>query len=176
MTDTAWVITVAYSAMSILGVAIGLYVFRSTRVGFRVRTAGRAQLERRESYWGLAVVAFLVAVLGGTIFQIPYWSDQSTAGVNQRVSVVGRQYAWTIDPPRVRAGVKTRFEVRAADVNHGLGLYDPDDTLIKQVNVLPGVSQDFVITLDKPGTYTVRCLEFCGVDHHLMENKIEVTR
>jgi cytochrome c oxidase subunit II len=41
--------------------------------------------------------------------------------------------------------------------------------------VLPGVTQDFVITFKKVGVYKLRCLEFCGVDHHLMSNDLEVT-
>jgi cytochrome c oxidase subunit II len=174
--DTAWVILGSYFALSVLGVAIALIVFRSTRVGFRVRTASRSTLEKRESYWGVAVIAFLVVTLGGTIIQIPYWSDTDTEGVEQRLTLTGRQFAWTIDPPRVRAGVKTQVTVRSADVNHAAGVYDPDGTFLKQVNALPGVAQTFVITFDRPGRYELRCMEFCGVDHHLMLNQIEVTR
>jgi cytochrome c oxidase subunit II len=176
MSSTAWVITVAYSVLTIIGVAIALIVFRSTRVGFKVRTASRASLERREGYWGIAVISFLVVVLAGTIFEIPYWSDNKRETTAQRVSITGRQFAWTVNPPRIKAGVKTTVQVRAVDVNHGLGVYNPNDTLIKQVNVLPGVVQQFVITFKKPGTYRLRCMEFCGVDHHLMENTLEVTR
>jgi cytochrome c oxidase subunit 2 len=176
VSNTAWVITIAYSIASIIGVAIALIVFRSTRVGFRVRTASRASLERREGYWGIAVVAFLVVVLGSTIFEIPYWKDNSNDKTAQTIEITARQFAWTVNPPRVKAGVKTRIELHAADVNHALGVYDPDDTLIKQVNVLPGVTQTFVITFKKAGTYKLRCLEFCGVDHHLMENDLQVTR
>jgi cytochrome c oxidase subunit II len=176
MSTTAWVITITYASATIIGVAIALIVFRSTRVGFRVRTASRASLERREGYWGIAVVAFLVAVLGGTIFQVPYWSDNSDKSAAQRIEITGRQFAWSVNPPRVKAGVRTKVELHAADVNHALGVYDPDDTLVKQVNVLPGVTQTFFITFKKSGTYKLRCLEFCGVDHHLMENDLEVTR
>lgn len=176
MSSTAWVITISYTALSIVGVAVALVVFRSTRVGFRVRTASRRSLERREGYWGIAVVTFLVVVLGGTLSQIPYWSDNSDAPTPQRLRLVGRQFAWTVDPPRVRAGQATKVEVTSTDVNHAVGLYDPDDTLVKQVNVLPGVTQQFVITFEKRGTYKLACLEFCGIDHHLMVNELEVTR
>ena len=68
MTDTAWGITIGYTLVSIIGIAAALIVFRSTRVGFRVEVANRETLEKRESYWGIAVVTFLVIVLGGTIF------------------------------------------------------------------------------------------------------------
>jgi cytochrome c oxidase subunit 2 len=174
MTTTGWVIAISYSALVIIGVAVGLIIFRSTRVGFHVRTASRETVQRREGTWGIVVVVFLVVVLGATIFSVPYFSDAKN-GAKQDLSITGRQFAWTIDPPQVRAGVRTRVEVDAADVNHAVGLYDPSGTLIKQVNVLPGVTQEFGITFDDPGKYEIRCLEFCGVDHHLMENTLTVT-
>lgn len=174
MSNVAWTITIGYSVLTIIGVAAGLIVFRSTRVGFHVRSAKRPVLERRETVWGLMVITFLVIVLGGTIFQTPYF--RSDAQIRQTVNVTGRQFAWTVDPPRIKAGVPTRFLVRTVDVNHGLGLYDADFNLIKQVNVLPGTTQEMTITLKKPGTYQLLCMEFCGLDHHLMRNNITVTR
>ena len=176
MTDTAWVITILYAVASIIGVAVLLVVYRSTRVGFRVRAASRETIEKRESYWGLIVVSLLVITLGGTIFAIPYGSDKSTADAAQRLEITGRQFAWTIKPPRVKAGLETAVELGAVDVNHAIGIYDPDDRLVKQINVVPGVTQPFRMTFHKPGRYALRCLEFCGVDHHLMENTLEVTR
>lgn len=176
MTDTAWVITILYSVATIIAVSLLLVVYRSTRVGFSVRAASRDDLERREGYWGVISVSLLVITLGGTIFAIPYSSDQDVAGAKQKVKIVGRQFAWTITPPRVKAGVPTAFELGAADVNHAIGIYDPDDVLVKQVNVAPGVTQPFKFTFEEPGRYKIRCLEFCGVDHHLMENTLEVTR
>jgi cytochrome c oxidase subunit II len=175
MTRTAWVIAVSYTAVVIVGVTVALIILRSTRVGFHVRTASRQTLQQREGIWGIVVIVFLVVLLGATIFSVPYFGN-AKSNAAQQLHITGRQFAWTINPPRVRAGVSTYVELDAADVNHALGIYDPGDTLIKQVNVLPGVTQDFNITFDKPGTYTLRCLEFCGVDHHLMENKLEVTR
>jgi len=176
MTSTGITITIAYSALSIIGIVIGLIVYRSTRVGFRVTTASRDTLEKREGYWGIAVIAFLFIVLAGTMVQIPYWTARNTGKTPQRINIVGRQFAWTVSPVRVRAGLKTRVVVRSADVSHGVGVYDPDKVMIKQVNVSPGVTQEFIITFDKPGIYKLRCMEFCGVDHHLMQNTLEVTR
>ena len=174
MTNTGWVITVTYTLLSLIGITIGLIVFRSTRVGFRVRTPRRATLERRESIWGFIVLAFLVVVLAGTIFQVPY-KDANAADAKQTVRVTGRQFAWTVDPPRIRAHVLTQFVTRTVDVNHSVGIYDPDGRLIKQVGILPGTTQKFTITFDKPGTYQILCLEFCGLDHHLMANNLVVT-
>jgi cytochrome c oxidase subunit II len=175
MTSTGWTILIGYVALSLIGIAIMLFVFRSTRVGFRIKVASRETLERREGMWGVLVVTFLVVLLGATIFSIPYWTNEHDEP-EQVIDVTGRQYAWTVDPPQAKAGLETRFDVHVADVNHGLGLYDPDGKLINQINILPGVTQEMWVTFDEPGTYELRCLEYCGVDHHLMENTLEVSR
>ncbi|MCB0876278.1 MAG: hypothetical protein R2718_05780 [Solirubrobacterales bacterium] len=174
MTSTGWVIVGLYTAVSLIGAVLVLYVFRSTRVGFKIKVASREKLERREGYWGVAVVCFMVALLAGTIFSVPYWTSDA-AEPEQTVDVTGRQYAWTIDPPRIESGVETEFVLHAEDVSHAFGLYDPSGKLIKQVNVLPGITQLLTATLDEPGTWRVRCLEYCGLDHHLMETTLEVT-
>jgi cytochrome c oxidase subunit 2 len=173
LTSTGWVIAIGYAALALIGTTIVLFVYRSTRVGFRVRVASRETLEKREGLWGIAVIAFLVALLAGTIFSVPYWTSDATEP-EQVVDVTGRQFAWTIDPAQIKAGVETEFDIHAADVNHAMGLYDPMGRMVRQVNVLPGVTQTLTLTLDDPGTWEVRCLEYCGIDHHLMENRLEV--
>ena len=105
MTTTGWIILLSYTVLVVIGVSIGLIVFRSTRVGFRAEPAGREQLESRESMWGLAVAVFLVSLLLLTIFEIPYGRDKH-AKAAQHMEIIGQQFAWTVDPPRVRAGVR----------------------------------------------------------------------
>jgi cytochrome c oxidase subunit II len=175
MSSTAQGILIAYTALSIVFIIIGLVVFRSTRVGFRVKAATRETVEKREGYWGIAVIVFLVAVLGGTMAQLPYSKRDQGNDAPQKLAVAGRQFAWTVKPARIRTG-KTQVVSTSLDVSHGVGIYDPDDVLIAQVNVLPDVRQNLGVTFKKTGTYRIRCLEFCGVDHHLMETTFEVTR
>ena len=155
MNDTAVTITIAYTAMSIIGIVIGLIVFRSTRVGFHVRTAGRKTLEKRESYWGVAVITFLRRRARGHDLLDPLLGHRQQRGEAQpaRSSITGRQFAWTINPARAKVG-DTTFVVRAEDVSHGVGVYDPDGVLLRQVNVAarrhPGVRRR---PSTKPGTY-----------------------
>ena len=131
MSDTARTILISYTALSIIGIVVGLIIYRSTRVGFHVRTTGRKTLEKRESYWGIAVVAFLVIVLAGTMVQIPYWDSDSDAKTPQQLEIIGQQYAWTVKPARAKADVRTRLVIRTKDVSHGVGVYDPDDVLVE---------------------------------------------
>ncbi|MFY9264016.1 MAG: hypothetical protein WAO61_01095 [Solirubrobacterales bacterium] len=173
MTDVGRIILISYFVMSVIGIVVVLSVFRSTRVGFRAEPAEREAVENRETAWGALVGVFLVVTLAITIIQIPYFDDDAKAG--QRIKITGRQFAWTVDPVRVKTG-RVIADVTSEDVAHGVGVYDPDGVMIKQVNVLPGRTQPMVLDLDKPGTYKLRCLEFCGIDHHKMANELEVTR
>jgi cytochrome c oxidase subunit 2 len=92
------------------------------------------------------------------------------------VDVKAQQFSWTMSPARVRAGQEVEFRLTATDVNHGFGVYDDRDHLVAQVQVVPGKTQKLVHTFTRPGTYSVLCLEFCGVGHHIMETTFEVTR
>jgi cytochrome c oxidase subunit 2 len=171
MSHTATVITVAYSLAVAICVVIIVLVWRSTRQ--RSKGIDAAVLERRERLWFVVVLTALAALLFGTIFFTPYGK---TAGRNaQVVRVTAVQFAWSIDPPTVKAGRQVAFYLTSTDVNHGFGVYDPKGVLLFQAQVVPGKTQEVLHTFGKPGTYTVLCLEFCGVNHSDMRTTITVT-
>ena len=73
------------------------------------------------------------------------------------------QFAWAIQAPQTLVtGRPVEFRARSEDVAHGFGVYNPDDVLIFQAQVVPDHVQKIVHTFTQPGVYTVRCLEFCG--------------
>lgn len=122
--------------------------------------------------------AFLIVLLGGAVtasmLALPY-SRSAEGGVRAEVRVSGGQFYWSLSPPTVVAGTEVRFDVTSVDVNHGFGIYDPDGELMGNVQAMPGYHNTLVLTLDKPGTYMVSCLEFCGIKHHEMTREFEVT-
>ena len=40
---------------------------------------------------------------------------------------------------------------------------------------MPGFNNSVMYQFSKPGTYNVRCMEFCGYDHFLMITNFNVT-
>ncbi|WP_220150549.1 hypothetical protein [Gaiella occulta] len=171
MSQTATIITVAYAVAVVIGGAVALAVWRSTtRPLDEDRTPAWS---RRESTWLVVVVLALFALLMGTIFYTPY--GESAGPRKQVVRVTGVQFAWAVDAPDgIVTGRPVEFLVTSTDVNHGFGVYDPSGTLLFQAQVVPGRTQKLVHTFAKPGAYTVLCLEFCGVKHHLMKTSFEV--
>lgn len=168
MSDTAAVIAVAYSIAVVIGGVVCFAVWRST-LRHDTGVADEEAYSRREGVWLVIVLGSLFVLLLVTIFSIPY---AETAGPGRQVvRVDAHQFAWSIAPNEVRVGVPVEFRMRASDVNHGFGLYSPDDVLLKQAQIMPGEVQKLVYTFDEPGTYEVLCLEFCGAGHHLMDGR-----
>jgi cytochrome c oxidase subunit 2 len=170
--STAVVIGIAYLATVVIGSLIALALARSAT---QRAHSDHDKLARRENAWLVIVVVLLVGLLLGTIWLTPYGEDPAAAEGGRVVELTGRQFAWTVRPRRVPAGTPIEFRVRATDVNHAVGLYDPDDELVFQVQAIPDRLQKEYATLTKPGTYRIICLEFCGVGHHVMLDRLEVT-
>lgn len=170
MGTTAKIVAIAYLAVVVLGVGLALVLARTTRAR---READTERLARRERAWLGVVVAILVALLFGTIFFIP-WARSAADGEKQIVRVEAVQFGWTVDPGTVREDEPVEFILRSPDVNHAFGVYDEHDRLVFQVQVIPGKDQRALYTFEQPGTYTILCLEFCGVGHHLMRSRLTV--
>jgi cytochrome c oxidase subunit 2 len=173
VSHTAVIITVAYSIAVVIGSAFALVIFHSTT---RPEDEDRSGVwSRRETGWLVVMLLALLALLLGTIFYVPYGES---AGKNpQFVHVTGVQYAWAIAVPQpLETGRPVEFIARSRDVAHAFGVYNPDDELVLQAQVVPQHDQKIVHTFTQPGLYTVRCLEYCGAGHHLMQSSFRVRR
>jgi cytochrome c oxidase subunit II len=164
-------IGIVFAVLAVMLAAVFALVALSSRndVAYeRVQRAGY-WLRRR---WLVLLVVVGVVVLGLTFFDLPYASG--SGGGRTLVKVTGGQFFWSLAPSQVPAGTPLRFDVTSVDVNHGFGLYDPHGHLIGEVQAMPGYHNKLDLTLDRPGTYLIRCLEFCGLNHATMEGRLTV--
>ncbi len=128
---------------------------------------------RRVWLW---IVLFAATVaIAASLLTLPYPGNAGTAHALD-VRVVGYQYVWQLSKTSFQVGQTVNFAVTGGDVNHGFGVYDPHGVLIAQVQAMPGYTNHLVVTFTTPGTYIVRCLEYCGMLHHQMEMPFTVTR
>jgi cytochrome c oxidase subunit II len=163
-------ILVAYGISVVLAVVVAVAVWLSTRSRRSVNTDLLAEFERR---WLLIVVAILVALLAATIWFTPY--GKSTPSDAQVVNVSAQQFFWQLKPAKVRVDRPVAFVTRSKDVNHGFGIFK-GHKFIAQIQVVPDTNSTLIHTFHEPGTYTVLCLEFCGISHHKMLATFQVTR
>ncbi|MDE3025219.1 MAG: cytochrome c oxidase subunit II, partial [Acidobacteriota bacterium] len=142
------------AAFIVIGVQAGSDVSfeRVHRVGYWLRKR-----------WLALLLVLGVLVFGISLFDLPYASGSGSG--RTVVKVTGGQFFWSLVPAQVPAGTKVRFDVTSVDVNHGFGLYDPHGHLIGSVQAMPGYHNDLDLNLTEPGTYRIRCLEYCGINH-----------
>ncbi len=146
-----------------------------------LRYAGRLQMDearvaRWEAGFFLGAVAALAVLFLATLPWLP-WNSAAAVSSNVqpvKVEVTASQFVFKVDGGPIPSGQVIEFDATATDVNHGLGVYD-GDRLLFQVQMMPGYVNRYFWIFDHPGTYQVKCMEFCGSGHAFMVGKIEVT-
>jgi len=57
---------------------------------------------------------------------------------------------------------KVLFDVYSQDLTYGFGLFRTDNSMVFQMQVVPGHRNDIMWQFDKPGVYTIRSTEYSG--------------
>jgi len=174
MGTTAIVIAVSYTAVCAVAFVLVALLARTTRGREPDRQPDLQRLRETERRWFVVVIVLLVALFAATIFFIPY--GRSAGSDAQVLEVQALQFAWVVPPKPVKAGREVEFRLTSKDVNHSFAVYTAGGKLLFQVQVMPDRTQTYVYTFDRPGTYRVLCLEYCGVGHARMQSEIRVTR
>ena len=93
----------------------------------------------------------------------------------QDIDVTAQSWSYAISERQPLVGRPVRFLVKSADTVHGFAVYHPDGRILFTLMMIPGMQESSIIhTFTEPGEYKVRCLEYCGVAHHLMQDKLIV--
>lgn len=130
---------------------------------------------KARTFYGSVLVIVMLAVTIYTLRDLPY--NQPVYGEGNEPTVVqveAFQFGWNLSETEFSVGEPIEFEVTAADVTHGFGIYDEEMNLIAQTQAMPEYTNTVYITFDEPGTYEILCMEYCGLAHHLMIEEIVV--
>lgn len=128
------------------------------------------------SKWFLFLITLGITItfLSLNPFPLPDQKKEYSSNEYQVVTVDGHQWYWNIAPVTIKAGQPVEFQVSAADVNHGFGIYDENLKLVAQTQAMPGYTNKLIHTFDKPGKFKILCLEYCGLAHHAMISELTV--
>lgn len=120
------------------------------------------------------MLIFITMLLG--LFSLPFTqtnlpdsgaSDPDTV----TMSVTAKKYEFSPSVITVKQGQHVKLEVTALDRTHGLA--------IKDYNIDTNLEKDKPATIefvaDKPGEFTFKCSDFCGLGHGKMKGKLVVT-
>lgn len=116
-------------------------------------------------------VSFLI-VLGVSLHIITYntipWAPMD---MNRAEIKPDKVYNITVEKHRfilpeaklfVNCHEKVLFKVISNDLTYGFGLFRPDNSMVFQMQVVPGHMNDILWKFDKSGVYTIRSTEYSG--------------
>lgn len=128
---------------------------------------------RRKYFWTLLLVSCVLGGVGIYLFPYPSTMEARVTEPPFVVKVKAGQFYWDLSEDELPTGL-VRFDVTSVDVNHGLGIYGEEGRLMTQVQAMPDYVNKLYVNFTKPGTYSIWCLEYCGVAHHVMRTEFEV--
>ena len=120
------------------------------------------------------MLMFFTILLG--LLSIPFTesrfpADQGAVPDTVTVKITAKKYEFSPSVVTVAQGQHVKLEVTALDRSHGLA--------IKEYNVDAQLEKGKPVTIefvaDKPGEFTFKCSDFCGLGHGKMKGKLVVT-
>ncbi len=114
----------------------------------------------------------LLAVLGVSLHIITYntipWAEVDLNRGDYKpdkafaITVENHQFKLPAAKLVVAAGDLVLFDVKSNDLTYGFGLFRKDNSMMFQMQVLPGHRNDILWRFEKPGLYTIRSTEYSG--------------
>lgn len=132
---------------------------------------------RFRTIWFFLLVGVGSWLLVETLDDLPYAATHGEASepAAEQVQVTGHQWYWEMSRTEFPVNQTIEFQVTASDVNHSFAIFNEDEEVVTQTQAMPGYTNKLRHSFDEPGTYRVMCLEYCGVAHHDMTQKIQIT-
>lgn len=149
--------------------AVWLFVITSVP-----RVAPEEEVDRRTATLRTRLVyplgAVMVVGLALSLYWMPYpiVRGRTIGAPTVTVDATASQWVWTLSEQQLPAQTRVEFDLTSTDVNHSFAIFSPDGVLLTQAQAMPGYTNKLIYQFDQPGTYTVRCLEFCGMWHDVM--------
>jgi len=163
------------SKMVLFGQTLGYTVYAIIIIllvgwfGWRLTHAGKPKVIKPGLFYAFVAV---LAVLGfslhiTTSLTIPWVKpdldrDSVQADRSFSINVAGHAFELPTERMVARVGETVRFDVSSADLTYGFGVFRPDNSMVFQMQVVPGHRNDVLWTFTEPGLYTVRSTEYSG--------------
>lgn len=154
--------TIAYTIyVVIIMVLMGWFAARVTRSGL-----GAVKPALFYSFVGMLVVigVSLHIVTHETIPWKPVDLNRAEIQADREfnISVADHRFVLPADRMMIKKNEMVRFNVTSDDLTYGFGLFREDNSMLFQMQVLPGHNNDILWQFDRPGVYSIRSTEYSG--------------
>lgn len=140
-----------------------------------------AKMSRLEGIWLTVVFVVFVGVNLGSLKYMPLMKAAHASTSNQQLHEIdfsATSWAYDISNRQIEAGSTVRFSGKSKDTMHGFAVYHPNGRILFTMMLMPGLKNPTTLihTFNEPGKYKVRCLEYCGIAHHTMQDELIVVK
>ena len=114
----------------------------------------------------------LLTVLGVSLHIITYntipWAKvdlhRSEYKADRTFEITVKDHKFILPSEKLIINVNDRvlFDVKSGDLTYGFGLFRSDNSMLFQMQVVPGHKNDILWYFDRPGVYTIRSTEYSG--------------
>ncbi len=126
-------------------------------------------MEKAERRWLYILIVVFVIVNAVTLSTLIPWQSWQIWQDPEPAQVVKVAYADNIismdTPVQIKTGEYVQFSATTSDVTYGFGVFRKDNSLVFQMQVLPGRENKMTWKFDEPGMYDVRSTEYSGPKH-----------
>lgn len=126
-------------------------------------------MEKSERNWLFILIGIFVIVNVITLSTlVPWQSWQLWQKVTpaEVVNIEYKDYVISMDAPvEIKEGEYVQFAATSADVTYGFGVFRKDNSMVFQMQVLPGRTNTIIWKFDETGMYDVRSTEYSGPKH-----------
>ena len=143
--------------------------------GYKITRQGKASKAKDGLFY--AFVTILV-ILGVSLHIVTYntipWAEMDLNRAEIKadkvfdISVEKHQFIMPSEKLLVKCNEKVLFNVTSKDLTYGFGLFRQDNSMLFQMQVVPGHKNDVLWQFDKPGVYSIRSTEYSGPEGYNM--------
>jgi cytochrome c oxidase subunit II len=122
--------------------------------------------------WLFYSFVIFLAVLGVSLHVITYntipWAKVDLNRGDYRpdktfdITVANHEFQLPSEKMVATEGDLVLFDIKSNDLTYGFGLFRKDNSMLFQLQVVPGHRNDILWRFEKPGTYTIRSTEYSG--------------
>lgn len=172
-----WGQTIAYTCYALSIMALMAWF------GYKITRPGDAYKAPNKLFYSIVTV---LIVAGVSLHIITYntipWAPMDInradikADVEFDINVANHEFQMPAEKLMIKVGQKALFKVTSSDLTYGFGLFRKDNSMLFQMQVVPGHMNDILWQFDKPGVYSIRSTEYSGPKgaQMIVENAVEV--
>jgi cytochrome c oxidase subunit II len=137
--------------------------------GYKITKKGKDGVIKNTLFYSYAGLLILLGVslhivTYNTIPWAPIDLNRGEIKADKVFNIVAEQHQFILPAEKlvIKCHEKALFNVTSNDLTYGFGLFRADNSMVFQMQVVPGHMNDILWQFDSPGVYTIRSTEYSG--------------